>query len=92
MPWRAPIRIVSAGGIRHAETRNISAGGVLVEMTGGLPLGARVELFFRLPALDRETETSGIVRWALPDAVGLQFVAPLRAVEVWALNRLLRAP
>lgn len=87
--WHAPVLLVTAQGSIRAETRNVSVGGMLVATSAPIAFGEVIRIAFRLPALQIDTETDAIVRWKQPYAIGLQFVA-LRAIDVWALHRLLR--
>ena len=79
------------GTTQRGTTVNLSQGGVLVE-TSPLPqLGDKVVLRIRLPGAGATSEIACIVRWCRePDGVGLQF-ENLRAIEVWALNKLLKS-
>lgn len=87
--WRAPIQIVRAGETTAAETRNASVGGLLIATPALFPFGTRLTVVFRLPGQRVDTTTEVVVRWSEPGAIGVQFVA-LRAVDVRALNQLLR--
>lgn len=71
------------------STINISRGGVFVR-TEPLPtFGDRLVLLVELPGIPERCSIPCVVRWVKPgEGVGLQFET-LRAIEVWALNRLL---
>lgn len=76
---------------RHlAATKNISLGGMYLEMLEPLPMLAKVVVKFRIPTQSEAVEVSGQVRWIERGdtvfGVGIRFDG-LRAREVWALNR-----
>lgn len=79
------------------STRDLSIGGMRLEMGADGPTmstGMLIEVAFRLPQLDNEIRVPARVRWV--DRVdsrvgGLQFLRGLRAVEVWAIDRMRRA-
>jgi len=87
--WRVPVRLVLPDRTILAATRNVSVGGLLIDTMAAIALGTTIRLIFRLPALPADTETDAVVRWTQPHAIGVQFIA-LRALEVRALNQLLR--
>jgi hypothetical protein len=62
---------------------------MLIESPEPFPFGTSVELRFRLPALDSDSEIQATVRWNTEAAVGVQFDSP-RAKEVWAMNKLFK--
>ena len=64
---------------------NLSLGGALVSGAPKLAMGARAQINFKVPSLDKAIEIGATVRWADAKGVGLQFDG-LRAQEVWALN------
>ena len=67
------------------ELVNLSIGGALLRRRR-LPLGARVEVAFRIPTLEDSISTGAVVRWSTDDEVGLQFDG-LRPRDVWALSK-----
>ncbi|MCU0663570.1 MAG: PilZ domain-containing protein [Myxococcota bacterium] len=68
---------------------NLSLGGAFIETLPPLPFGARVKLQIRLPGVPDACDIPCIVRWARSGkGAGLQF-EQLRAIEVWALSRLI---
>jgi len=88
---RVAIEIVNDGARASAVTRNISLGGVFVEIDQALPLGAKVALSFRVPTQPEPIEVAGQVRWMETEegrmrGVGIRFEG-LRARDVWALNK-----
>jgi hypothetical protein len=89
--FRTEVGILVDGAKQDGTTVNISQGGVLVQ-TSPLPrLEGKVVLQIRLPGTGATSEIACIVRWSKePDVVGLQF-ENLRAIEVWALNKLLKS-
>ena len=64
---------------------NLSLGGALLTMTERLPLGASVDLEFRIPTAEEPISVRALVRWSGDEATGVQFDG-LRAREVWSLN------
>lgn len=68
---------------------NLSLGGAFIETAPPLPYGARVKLQIKLPGVPDTCEIPCIVRWARSaTGAGLQF-EQLRAIEVWALSKLI---
>lgn len=63
---------------------NLSLGGALVAGTKQ-PMGARAQINFSIPTLEKVIEVGATVRWSDAKGIGLQFDG-LRAQEVWALN------
>ena len=72
-----------------AEATNISLGGIFVESDFLIEYGESGRIRICVSGID-EFELEVTARWVEPGGVGLQF-GSLRAIEVWALNRLLRA-
>ena len=64
---------------------NLSIGGALIRRPR-LPLGARVDISFRVPTLEEAISTGAVVRWSTDDEVGIQFDG-LRPRDVWALSK-----
>ncbi len=73
------------GTQRDATMINLSLGGALVDSGMKHPMGARMQIVFRLPTIEEAIEVGATVRWSDANGVGLQFDG-LRAREVWALN------
>jgi hypothetical protein len=89
--FHADVEIFVGGNAQHGRTVNISQGGVFVETTPVPKLDDKVVLRIDLPGVAAKSEIACIVRWSKePDGVGLQF-ENLRAIEVWALNKLLKS-
>jgi Tfp pilus assembly protein PilZ len=85
------VEIVVNGNSQPGRTVNISQGGILVETAPAPKLGDKVTLQIRLPGVADPSTIPCIVRWSKePDGAGLQFET-LRAIEVWALNKLLKS-
>ena len=74
------------GETHQSELRNLSLGGGLIAREGRVPMGARVQVSFRVPNAPDTIEVGGAVRWSTPDGFGVQFDG-LRAKEVWSLNK-----
>lgn len=72
-----------------AQSRNVSAGGMLVEASGEVPFGAVVRVQASLPG-GHELDTKATVRWVQGSALGLQFTS-LRAKETWAIHQLVKS-
>jgi c-di-GMP-binding flagellar brake protein YcgR len=89
--FHADVEILVGGNSQHGRTVNISQGGILVETTPLPKLDDKVVIRMDLPGVAARSEIACIVRWAKePEGVGLQF-ENLRAIEVWALNKLLKS-
>lgn len=80
------------GKKQTSQTRNISLGGLYVEVPNAAPIGTTVQLRFQLPTQPEPVEVSGDVRWVVKKGaseaigMGIRFQG-LRARDVWALNR-----
>jgi len=87
---RVEVEIVTGSEKQTAITKNISLGGMYLEMLEPLPMLTKVVVKFRVPTQNEAVEVSGQVRWLEPGetvcGVGIRFDG-LRAREVWALNR-----
>lgn len=84
------------GRVIATRSRNISLGGLYVEIDQSLPFGARVHLTFHVPTQKEAVEVDGQVRWVEMDdgqvkGVGIRFEG-LRARDVWALNKFFEQP
>ena len=89
--FRTDVEILVDGISQPGQTVNISQGGVLVVTSPAPKLGDKVVVKLRLPGAGETSELSCLVRWSKdPEGVGLQF-ENLRAIEVWALNKLLKS-
>ena len=85
------IKVAIGDAIHDGQTRNISRGGIFVQTDGMAKFGDKVELTLRLPGVPGECVIPCIVRWAMEGkGLGVQFQS-LRAIETWALNKLIRA-
>lgn len=89
-PFETAVEIVLDGDRQPGRTVNISRGGIFI-LTDPVPaFGARLQLLIRLPGIGDECSIPCVVRWAnAGEGVGLQFET-LRAIEVWALGKLLK--
>ena len=89
--FRADVEIAFGEKAQPGRTVNISQGGVFLETRPVPTLDDKVVLRINLPGVAARSEIPCIVRWSKePDGVGLQF-ENLRAIEVWALNKLLKS-
>lgn len=85
---RIPVEVRYQDQILPTFTRNISLGGMFIELVDKLPFGAVVQLTFSLPELSEPLTVDAHVRWVQGvDGIGIQFTS-LRAREVWALQKL----
>lgn len=83
-----PVELTHEGQVYNTVTRNMSLGGLFMNLKSVIPFGAVVRVKFSLPELDAPVEVDGHVRWVQPDVgIGVQY-AGLRAREVWALQQL----
>lgn len=88
--WACDVEVEWAGARHPGRTRNVSLGGLYIVMTDPPPLGAHATIHVPLPGLPDPCALLAVVRWSqIGEGFGAQFES-LRAVEVWALNRLLR--
>ena len=79
-------------GEKHlsGRTANISPGGTFVIIDEELELGVKLTISLQLPGVNKVSEIPCIVRWSKAgQGIGLQFER-LRAIEIWALNKLIR--
>lgn len=88
--YSANVELVVEGAVQAARTLNLSQGGAFIETAPAPPLESRVVLRISLPGVPDRSEIGCIVRWGKAGGIGLQF-QDLRAIEVWALNRLLKS-
>lgn len=84
-----PIEVEYQGRRVAGMTHNVSLGGMFIVCPEVAPFGEQVQLRFEIEQLGRPVVTEAVVRWVDPAAgIGVQF-AGLRALEVWALQKLL---
>ena len=89
--WESEVDIEWLGGKRPGRTRDVSHGGLYIVMADPPPFGARVLIHVRFPDIPDGCILASVVRWSQPgEGFGAQFES-LRAVEAWALNRLLHS-
>jgi Tfp pilus assembly protein PilZ len=89
---RVEVEIEAAGARHIVMTRNLSLGGMFVEITPPLAVATHVQVRFRLPNQREIIDVAGEVRWieghAKADGGGVGIrLEGLRARDVWALNR-----
>ncbi|MEE9384027.1 MAG: PilZ domain-containing protein [Nannocystaceae bacterium] len=87
------VEISSSGRGLECAGADLSLGGLRLVVSDPpvLAVGDRVEVSFRLPALEQIVRVGAIVRWVDREDdrnCGLQFTAGLRAREVWAINQI----
>jgi hypothetical protein len=90
------VEVVHEGTTLRGTTRNLSLGGIFVELDRALPFGARVSLCFQIPTHKEPTMIDGFVRWIDQEegevrGVGILFDG-LRARDVWALSKYFERP
>ncbi len=88
--YDATVELGYADGNRcSARIVNISLGGAYLRVESQPEFDSRVILFIELPRVDDLCEIPCIVRWTKEDTgVGIQFER-LRAMETWAISKLL---
>jgi len=83
-----PVTVEHEGRALSGTTRNLSLGGMFMDVVERPPLGAAVVLRFTVPRLTDPIITAARVRWVDGETgLGVQFDG-LRAREVWALQQL----
>ena len=81
--WQEP-----KGSRTVSRVRDVSAGGVFIDTTAAVRVGAKLELLFALP--EGETRVQGIVRYADPSkGIGVEFTG-MGAGDRARLQELLR--
>lgn len=84
-----PVTVEHAGRTLAGTSRNLSVGGMFVDVAEKVPLGASVGIRFSLPDVHRPIAVTATVRWIAGETgLGVQFDG-LRAGEVWDLQRLI---
>ena len=81
-----PVTISIGSQTFERQIDNLSLGGALISHDSRLPMGARVQLAFKVPTQEQAIEVGGAVRWSTELAAGVQFDG-LRARDVWSLNK-----
>jgi hypothetical protein len=89
-PVSLPVVVIYREAEQAAVSGDIGLGGMFVHTATPVPFGERITVRIKLPALKAESLIVATVRWKNREGMGIQFLS-LRAREVWALNRLLRA-
>ena len=89
--FEAEVELVLENGDKQkGRLTNISSGGTFVLTAPPPPFGTKVNLLVHLPGIPDRCAIPCIVRWTKgDDGAGLQF-EHLRALEMWAINRLKR--
>jgi uncharacterized protein (TIGR02266 family) len=89
---RVEVEIVAAGRSLRVTTRNLSLGGMFVDIEEPLPEQTTIQVRFKVPTQPELVDVAGEVRWVEPATagklcgMGIRFQG-LRARDVWALNR-----
>lgn len=87
-PVRTPVTVVVADGTRlSGHCRDLSVGGMFVEMPASLPFGTSLRAEMTLPLVG-SAALPAIVRWVTPEGLGLQF-GLLGARETHAITALI---
>ncbi len=84
-----PVILVHEGREIAAESRNLSAGGMLIDGGTEIPFGAVVQLKASLPPNGLPIDLPATVRWIRDGTIGVQF-GSLRAKETWAIHQLVK--
>jgi hypothetical protein len=88
LDFDAEIELVVGGRSQPGRSVNISQGGLFALTDPAPAFGEKIDLLISLPGVREVSRIPCIVRWSKPgDGIGLQF-EQLRAIEVWALNKL----
>ncbi len=88
LDFEAAIELVVGDDTIPGRTVNVSQGGIFVMSEPTPAFGEKLVLKIDLPGVPKKCEIPCIVRWSKPGAgAGLQF-EQLRAIEAWALNKL----
>lgn len=87
------VELVVNGQTVTASCRNLSLGGVFVEVVDPIPVQTTIQVRFRVPTQAEVIDVTGEVRWVekplepgRATGLGIRFHG-LRARDVWALNR-----
>jgi type IV pilus assembly protein PilZ len=68
--------------------RDFSLGGVSIQTDVTAPFGAKVTIYWRLKGLPQPSTLPGLVRWAKPGSLGVQF-GSLGARDTYAISEML---
>ena len=90
-PLEVPVEaVVRASGDRIPGTsKDISLGGMQLNLHGELPFGEEIEVHLTLPGQNAPCTLPAVVRWQRANTVGVQF-RPLGARETYAITELAR--
>ncbi len=89
---RLDVEILLDGKKHVATSKNLSLGGMFVEIVDPLPVQTTVQVRFRVPTQPEPIDVTGEIRWVerapagQAAGMGIRFHG-LRARDVWALNR-----
>lgn len=90
VPARIKVVYELDGDVVEARSQDLSLGGMFIETSRPLPIGATLAVQLSLPALSAPATVQTVVRWVKSDGMGVAFGA-LRAAETWAINELTSA-
>lgn len=90
--YKTEVKIEYEGENFVGLSKNISQGGMFIEITKEFNIGNILKLKFKIPTLNTPIETQAQVRWVqrkdnTPTGIGVQFLL-LKPIEVWAINQL----
>jgi PilZ domain-containing protein len=85
-PLKLDVEVEIGGDKKHGQSRNISLGGMYIESSERLAMGARLKVRFQVPTQREAVDVGAIVRWTDGTGFGVQFDG-LRARDVWALGK-----
>ena len=88
-PASLEVELEFAGRRLRARTRDLSLGGLSLDVVEPIPHGQEVSLSFVLPTDPQAIRCHAVARWADPQGgLGLQFLG-LRARATWAVQKFL---
>ncbi len=88
-PCSLPVQVITDSGSFEGTAVNIGLGGMLIVTDKQWPtfaIDSAVNLRFRVPTLNGDTEVTSCVRWSNESAIGVQFIA-LAAKDIFAIRQ-----
>jgi len=64
------VRVERGYAFYTGQIQNISSNGIFIFTREEHPVGSKLSIRFKIPALDKTIETTGVVRWCLPRPAG----------------------
>ncbi len=91
LDYEIDVKIALDDQLQHGRSINISQGGIFIDSEPAPPFGAKVLLHLDLQGVPKTCKIPCVIRWSKEgEGIGLQF-EQLRAIEVWALNKLMNS-